>query len=319
MEHWLPLFHERLDTLFDFVPEALILLAHQSEEAKSARQELIADYYSARKDLLGDKGDKQTIKAPPYKPLPPDQLYLTDGEWSSALKRHKVRDLSPFQAPESMKSVDAGGRAGRDFAPERKKSGANVFEAAAQHISALGKRVLVASWSEGSAERMGGVLSDHGLGVMRRVADWPDALKLAKDAVGVGVLGIEHGFETADFAIVAEQDILGDRMVRQTRQRRAQNFLQEASSLAPGDLVTHIEHGVGRYLGLKTIDAAGAPHDCLELQYDGGKLFLPVENIELLTRYGADEGSAQLDRLGGAGWQTRKAKMKARVREMRRS
>ena len=315
MEHWLPLFHERLDTLFDFVPEALILLAHQSEEAKSARLELIADYYSARKDLLGEKSDKQTIKAPPYKPLPPDQLYLAAEEWDAALKRHKVRDLSPFQAPESMKSVDAGGKAGRDFAPER-KSGANVFEAAAQHISALGKRVLVASWSEGSAERMGGVLSDHGLGVMRHVADWPDALKLAKDAVGVGVLGIEHGFETTDFAIVAEQDILGDRMVRQTRQRRAQNFLQEASSLAPGDLVTHIEHGVGRYLGLKTIDAAGAPHDCLELQYDGGKLFLPVENIELLTRYGADEGSAQLDRLGGAGWQTRKAKMKARVREM---
>ena len=315
MEHWLPLFHESLDTLFDFVPGALILLAHQSEEAKAARLELIADYYTARKDLLGDKSDKQTIKAPPYKPLPPDQLYLTAGEWDTALKRHKVRDLSPFQAPESMRSVDAGGRAGRDFAPER-KSGANVFEAAAQHISALGKRVLVASWSEGSAERMGGVLSDHGLGVMRHVTDWPDALKLAKDAVGVGVLCIEHGFETADFAIVAEQDILGDRMVRQTRQRRAQNFLQEASSLAPGDLVTHIEHGVGRYLGLKTIDAAGAPHDCLELQYDGGKLFLPVENIELLTRYGADEGNAALDRLGGAGWQTRKAKMKARVREM---
>ena len=315
MEHWLPLFHDHLDTFFDFAPGALILLAHQSEEAKTARLELIADYYSARKDLLGEKSDKQAIKAPPYKPLPPDQLYLTAAEWDAALKRHKVRDLSPFQAPESMRSVDAGGRAGRDFAPER-KSGANVFEAAAQHIQSLGKRVLVASWSEGSAERMGGVLSDHGLGVMRHVIDWPDALKLAKDAVGVGVLCIEHGFETADFAIVAEQDILGDRMVRQTRQRRAQNFLQEASSLAPGDLVTHIEHGVGRYLGLKTIDAAGAPHDCLELQYDGGKLFLPVENIELLTRYGADEGNAALDRLGGAGWQTRKAKMKARVREM---
>jgi transcription-repair coupling factor (superfamily II helicase) len=110
--------------------------------------------------------------------------------------------------------------------------------------------------------------------------------------------------------------VLGDRMVRsQARQRRAHNFLSEASSLAPGDLVTHIEHGVGRYLGLKAIEALGAPHDCLEIQYDGGKLFLPVENIELLTRYGSDEG-AQLDRLGGAGWQKRKAEMKARVREI---
>jgi transcription-repair coupling factor (superfamily II helicase) len=315
MEHWLPLFHASLDTLFDFVPGALILLGYQAEESKAARLALIADYYESRRDLLADKSDKQTIKAPPYKPLPPDALYLTAKDWDAALARFKVRDLSPFQAPESMRAVDAGARSGRDFAPER-KSGANVFEAAAQHINAFKKRVLVVSWSEGSAERMGGVLSDHGLGVIRRIENWPDALKLAPGAVGVGVLGIEHGFETDEFAIVAEQDILGDRMVRSTRQRRAQNFLQEASTLAQGDLVTHIEHGVGRYLGLKTIDAAGAPHDCLELQYDGGKLFLPVENIELLTRYGADESNAALDRLGGAGWQTRKAKMKARVREM---
>jgi transcription-repair coupling factor (superfamily II helicase) len=320
MEHWLPLFHEHLDTLFDFVPGALILLAHQSEEAKTQRIALVDDYYDTRKEMLAAKhDDKQVIKAPPYKPLPPETLYLTAKEWDAALDRHKVRDLSPFQAPESMKSVDAGGRVGRDFAPERKQTGVNVFQAAADHIKALqasGRRVLVASWSEGSAERMGGVLSDHGLPAIKRVKAWPEALKLHKDGIGISCLEIEHGFDSPDFAVVAEQDILGDRMVRQTRHRRAQNFLQEASSLAPGDLVTHIEHGVGRYLGLKTIDAAGAPHDCLELQYDGGKLFLPVENIELLTRYGADEGNAQLDRLGGAGWQTRKARMKQRVREM---
>jgi transcription-repair coupling factor (superfamily II helicase) len=317
MEHWLPLFHDHLDTLFDFVPHALILLAHQSEEAKTARLDLIEDYYTTRRDLMHETGEK-TIKAPPYKPLPPDALYLTKDEWDAALAKHRVRDLSPFQAPESKTSVDAGGKPSRDFAPER-KSGVNVFEAAAQHIrdlQAAHKRILVASWSEGSAERMGGVLADHGVDAIRKVTDWPDALKLHKNAAGISVLPIEHGFEAPDFAVVAEQDILGDRMVRQTRQRRAQNFLQEASSLAPGDLVTHIEHGVGRYTGLKTIDAAGAPHDCLELQYDGGKLFLPVENIELLTRYGADEGTAQLDRLGGAGWQTRKARMKQRVREM---
>ena len=195
-----------------------------------------------------------------------------------------------------------------------------MFEAAADHLKALQtakKRVVVAAWTEGSAERMGGVLSDHGMAAMRTVENWPDALKLHESAVGVGVLGIEHGFEAPDFAIVTEQDMLGDRMVRPRAQsKRAQNFLTEASSLAQGDLVTHIEHGVGRYLGLHTIDVIDAPHDCLELQYDGGKLFLPVENIELLTRYGADEGSAQLDRLGGAGWQSRKAKMKARVREI---
>jgi transcription-repair coupling factor (superfamily II helicase) len=319
MEHWLPLFYDHLDTLFDYLPRCLLLLGHQAEESKAARLELVRDYYETREQFRHQKDEKHTIKAPPYKPLKPDALYLTDADWKAALARNLVRDLSPFQAPESTSSVDAGGRQGRDFAPERQGGNLNVFQAAADHLKALavaGKRVLVASWTDGSAERMGGVMSDHGVSPIRKVLDWAEALKLDKSAFGIACLGLERGFEGPDFAILSEQDVLGDRMVRaQSRARRAQNFIAEASSLTTGDLVTHIEHGVGRYLGLKAIDALGAPHDCLELQYDGGKLFLPVENIELLTRYGSDEG-AQLDRLGGAGWQKRKAEMKARVREI---
>jgi transcription-repair coupling factor (superfamily II helicase) len=320
MEHWLPLFHPKLETLFDFVPRALFFLAHHTDEAKKARFELVSDYYETRRQFLkDDPGKKGAIKAPPYKPLKPEALYLSDDEWNAALKRHPVRDLSPFQAPESMTSVDACGKPGRDFGAERAQGRVNVFEAAVGHaheLQAAKKRVMFAAWTEGSAERMGGVLSDHGLKAIRRVDDWPDALEMDAKAVGLGVLGIEHGFEAPDFAVVAEQDILGDRMVAHRKPRRAQNFLSEASGLTPGDLVTHIEHGVGRYVGLQTIDVTGAPHDCLELQYDGGKLFLPVENIELLTRYGAEDGAAPLDRLGGAGWQQRKAKARARVREI---
>jgi transcription-repair coupling factor (superfamily II helicase) len=321
MEHWLPLFHDHLDTLFDYAPDALVMLGHQSEEARAAREELVADYYETRRQFLhGDPDAKSAIKAPPYKPLKPEALYLTETDWKSALTYRRVRDLTPFNAPESTKSVDAGGKQGRDFAPERAQQNTNVFEATDAHIRALqkqNKRVLVATWGEGAAERLGGVLSDHGLDAIRHVANWPEALKLHDSAVGVGVLGLEKGFEAPGFAIVAEQDILGDRMVQaRGRQRRAANFLTEATGLAPGDLVTHIEHGVGRFHGLKTLDVLGAPHDCLELHYDGGKLFLPVENIELLTRYGSDEGNAVLDRLGGAGWQLRKARMKQRVREI---
>ena len=69
--------------------------------------------------------------------------------------------------------------------------------------------------------------------------------------------------------------------------------------------------------GCATIEAAGAPHDCLELHYAGGdKLFLPVENIELLSRYGSEEAGVELDRLGGVAWQARKARMKKRIREI---
>ena len=318
MEHWLPLFYDGLDTLFDYLPRCLIVLGYQVEEAKTARQELVLECYQTRDQLRRQDPDAR-VKAVPYKPLKLDTLYLSDSEWKAALSKHLVRDLTPFQTPEGKNSVDAGGRQGRDFAPERAGGTLNVFQVAADHLQALqgaGKRVVVASWTDGSAERMGGVLSDHGVTAIRRIKDWPEALRLDIRAAGLACLGIERGFETQEFAVISEQDVLGDRMVRaQSRQRRAQNFLSEAASLVPGDLVTHVEHGVGRYLGLKAIEALGAPHDCLELQYDGGKLFLPVENIELLTRYGSDEG-AQLDRLGGAGWQLRKARMKERVREI---
>ena len=320
MEHWLPLFHPELETLFDYLEAPLVFVSHLVEEARAARHELIADYYETRRQILTGTAPEKA-SGPPYRPLPPEQLYVTDAEWKAMLSHRVVRELSPFHAPESTRSVDAGGKMGRDFAPERAQGRVNVFEAAAEYVKSLReakKRVVVAAWSEGSAERLGGVLSDHGLGAMRSIANWSDALSLHTDAVGVGVLSLEHGFEAPDMAIVTEQDILGERMARgrSTKTRRAQNFLAEASSLSPGDLVTHIGHGIGQYVGLQTIDAAGAPHDCLELKYEGGKLFLPVENIELLTRYGGDEGSVQLDRLGGAGWQQRKARMKQRVREI---
>ena len=199
--------------------------------------------------------------------------------------------------------------------------GANVFEAVTKHVNALqaaGKRALIALWSEGSRERMSHVLAEHGLANLTPVASWPQALALPRHEIALVVLGIESGFETADVALITEQDILGERLVRTRRQsKRADNFIAEVTSLAAGDLVVHVDHGIGRFIGLRAIEAAGAPHDCLEIHYAGGdKLFLPVENIDLLSRYGSEEAGAELDRLGGAAWQTRKARMKNRIREI---
>jgi transcription-repair coupling factor (superfamily II helicase) len=196
-----------------------------------------------------------------------------------------------------------------------------VFEALGKHVlaqQASGKRVAIALWSEGARERMSHVLSDHKLLNLTNVGSWPQALSLPKPAVALAVLGIESGFETADAAIVSEQDILGDRLVRPRRaMRRADNFIAEATSLAPGDLVVHVDHGIGRFAGLQPITAAGAPHDCLEIHYaEGAKLYLPVENVDLLSRYGAEQANVDLDRLGSGNWQARKARMKSRIREI---
>ena len=203
-------------------------------------------------------------------------------------------------------------------APSRAR---NVFEAVTKHVTALqagGKRVIIALWSEGARERMSHVLADHGLANLTPVGSWQEALTLPKPQVALAVLGLESGFETADAAVIGEQDILGDRLVRPRRAaHRAENFIAEVTSLAAGDLVVHVDHGIGRFVGLRAIEAAGAPHDCLEIHYAGGdKLFLPVENIELLSRYGSEETNVELDRLGGGAWQARKARMKSRIREI---
>jgi transcription-repair coupling factor (superfamily II helicase) len=320
MEHWLPLFYERMETLFDYVgPEALIALDHLVPEARDERLAMIADAYDARTEAAKTKGG--TL----YRALPPDQLYLTAEEWEQRLAAAPSRRFSPFQREESAHIVDLGAKAGRSFSAERAQDSVNLFEAVADHAKALGKagkRVLFASWSDGSSDRLSTMLGDHGLKGIRFAKDWPDAQGFGvPGAKGKPpqrvVLPVDAGFETAEMAVISETDILGDRLARPRKRRRAANFLAEATSLTPGDLVVHIDHGIGRYEGLKTLEVQEAPHDCLDIQYGGeARLYLPVENIDLLTRYGAESEGVQLDRLGGAQWQARKAKAKQRLREM---
>src|SRR6266567_829810 len=315
MEHWLALFHGKLDTLFDYVAGAPVVLEPLAEDAARERFAQIADYYQARAEAL--EADRAgTI----YKPLPPERLYLSETEWQQRLEGGALARLSHFNDPDPA-ALDAGTHQGRNFAPERTEAEANVFDAVTRHVHALqgsAKRVIVAMWTDGSRERMSHVLADHKLVNLTDVRDFPDALKRPKSEIALAVLGLEAGFETDDLAVICEQDILGDRLVRRRRaSKRPEDFIAEATSLDTGDLVVHVDHGIGRFVGLQTIQAAGAPHDCLELHYaENAKLYLPVENIELLSRYGSEDAGVQLDRLGGAGWQTRKAKLKNRIREM---
>jgi len=314
MEHWLPLFHGKLETVFDYLPGSALALEHLAEDAAHERFTQIADYYDARREAL-----KQGV-TPPYKPLPPERLYLAESEWKERLGTVAIAKLTPFAVPEAG-AIDVNARQGRNFAAERAEPGANVFEAVSAHVLSLqaaGKRVAIALWSEGARDRMSHVLADHKLHNLTPVGSWPQALGLPKPTVPLAVLGIESGFETGDAAFISEQDILGDRLVRPRRTtRRAENFIAEATSLAPGDLVVHVDHGIGRFAGLQAIEAAGAPHDCLEIRYaDDTKLFLPVENVDLLSRYGSEETNVELDRLGGGNWQARKARMKSRIREI---
>ncbi|OJH46046.1 transcription-repair coupling factor [Paracoccus sp. SM22M-07] len=316
MEHWLPWFHERMESLFDYMPGASVVLDGHVGQVVDARRTMIREQFEARCAAMKAKGRSDTV----YKPVPPDAMFPTDAEWNEWLSPHRVLRLSVLNQPPGPGVLDAGGRAGRNFAPERQAESINLFGALADHIKALRKdhRVVLASFSDGARERLAGLLKDEGLTDALSIVDLRD-LPDRKGALGLTVWPLDEGFVAkgqalGDIAVISEQDVLGDRMIRGAKKRRkADNFLKDTQTLSPGDLIVHVEHGIGRYTGIETITAAGVPHDCVALEYAGGdRLYLPVENIELLSRYGHEEGL--LDKLGGGAWQARKARLKERIK-----
>jgi transcription-repair coupling factor (superfamily II helicase) len=314
MEHWLGFFHERLETVFDYLPQAAVVLDDQIEAIRAARWVSIADQYDTRREAMTRRDRVDSV----YKPAAPGLLYLDEADWTATLAPRRVLRLQVLAAPPGPGVLAMGGRIGRNFAPERQLENVSLFSALKDHVNArlAAGPVVIASWSEGARERLKGLMEDEGLTGARLIRD----AREIGPGVNLCIWPLDQGFEAGapanPLTVISEQDVLGDRLIRAPRKKRkAENFLTEAQSLSPGDLVVHVDHGVGRYKGLETITALGAPHDCVALEYAGGdRLFLPVENIELLSRYGHEEGL--LDKLGGGAWQAKKARLKERIRQI---
>ncbi|MEJ6398286.1 transcription-repair coupling factor [Yoonia sp. 208BN28-4] len=311
IEHWLGFFQDDLETLFDYVPKATITLDDQMTPARLARWDSIADQYGTRMHALSQKGRVDSV----YKPAPPQLLYLDDAAWEAQIADRRILQFATLQQATGPGVIDAGGRIGRNFSPERQQENISLFSALADHVKAKlsDGPVVIASYSEGARERLTGLIEDEDITEVIPVSDWS---RVAKTGVHLAVWPLDHGFEAPGVTVISEQDVLGDRLIRQTkRKRRADNFLTETNSLSPRDLVVHVDHGVGRYMGMEVVTALGAAHECLLLEYaEGSKLYLPVENIELLSKYGHDEGL--LDKLGGGAWQAKKARLKERIRQI---
>jgi transcription-repair coupling factor (superfamily II helicase) len=313
MEHWLPLLEERLETLLDHLGENdLIMRDAAADQALESRREAIEDYYQNR--VRANEGEPGS-----YRPPEPDALYLGKDEWSDFVVKRRIHLVSPFPEPESERVIDFGVAPARDFAPERAQQ-ANIYEAVAKHVADLrrsGRKVVLASYTRGARERLVGLLDEHRLKAQKLAESWQEALG-SKTQPALLVLPLDHGFTTPEVAVLTEQDMLGDRLVRRRKKRKAADaFLAELAALSPGDLVVHAEHGIGRYEGLTQIPVSKVPHDCVALEYArGNKLYVPVENIELLSRYGSESEGVALDSLGGEAWQRRKARMKERIREI---
>lgn len=320
-EHYLPLFHEgaapdathSMETLLDYLPGASLSLERDTPEILKARFEMIADHYQARCSAVAE-GEM------PYRPLSPGRLYLDSHGWETMLKGHIVALLQPSAQPDGVGGVDMGYRPGPIFSSLGGTGREAVFGVFGQQVADWKKekkRCILTAWSNGSRERIAHLLQEHGIET-QSCRDWAEAAGISAGLVGLVVLGLERGFVTQRYGFVSEQDLLGERIARPPRRRKkGSEFITRIGEIGEGDLVVHEEYGIGRYNGLETVTEGCVAHDYLSIQYDGEqRLLLPVENIDLLSRFGSEQDGIQLDRLGGSSWQARKAKMKTRLREM---
>uniref|UniRef100_UPI002AFEE194 CarD family transcriptional regulator n=1 Tax=Hoeflea sp. TaxID=1940281 RepID=UPI002AFEE194 len=306
MEHWLPLFHDEMATVFDYLTGLRISGDHMLAEAASERRAQIVDHYEARLAAQSIEKDRG-VQATPYKAIEPDQLYLDTPDLLARLDQLNAIRLTPFNQPETAArrvielATATGPRWAKDAEADKSPEGerVNLFAKLVDHVGKKreqGHKVLITAWTEGSLDRLLQVTEEHGLKRVVRIHNHAELDRLKPGEAAAAVLAIEGGYEIDDLVVIGEQDVLGDRLVRRAkRKRRGADYISEVSGLDEGDYVVHAEHGIGQFVGLRTIEAAGAPHACLELHYaSDAKLFLPVENIELLTRYGSDSAQVQL-------------------------
>lgn len=310
IEQWQPLFYEKMDNIFGYVPDAIITSGYLTNEARIERGRQIKDSFETRKKAR----EKITKNDVPYNPLPPDMLYIDDKKWDFLTSEKVIFNLTPFSNPEKENISDAGFKSARNYAAAGKQENKSAFDILKSDVANFDK-CLIAAMSEGTRSRIKIMLDEYEIPHMD-LNSGGDLSKLKKHAIGLAVLAIENGFIAENISIISEQDLLGEKIFRSGKgsRKKTENFMEEASNLSLHEVIVHKEHGIGRFEGLETLNILGKSHDCLKLVYAGGdRLFVPVENIDMISRYGSADANVELDRLGGLAWQHRTARIKKRI------
>jgi transcription-repair coupling factor (superfamily II helicase) len=313
IEYYLPLFFDQTATLFDYIPPgALVCLHHRVEEAAQAFWRDTRSRYSL---LRGDR-DRPLLS--------PEELFLPVEEFFSALKSHPRIEIIP-PAVTRGEAETAQAPAAADLVPcataplpavEVERRAEHPLDKLQRFLAGFPGRVLLLAESPGRRETIAQFLADHGL--RPAACEGFSAFLSGGEPFMLGAAPVSGGFiDTGKgFAIVTESELYATQ-VRQSRLREAgrkslvENMLRDLSEVRVGDPVVHEQHGIGRYLGLISLDLGEGETEFLHLEYAGGdKLYVPVAQLHLISRYtGAAPESAPLYKLGSGQWE--KAKRKA--------
>lgn len=329
IEYYLPLFFEQTDSLFDYLSEdTLILLSGDIEKAISQHWGDIEYRYE----------DRRYDKSRPL--LAPDQLFLNSESLFAAFK--------PFDRI-TIKAVVKSSEVEQELEQVRAKAGTIKFsvdelpDLTVNHqlkepFSLLNdfvanketpSKILFVAESQGRRESVLELLARND--VKPQQFDTIDAFIESEANLGITVNALSHGFvfhskgvaKKNAIALITESELLGDR-VRQTRRRAKQQdvhadaIFKNLAELSIGQPVVHIEHGIGRYLGLQTLENGGITTEFLMLSYaNDAKLYVPVASLHLISRYsGADADNAPLHKLGNDTWSKAKQKAAEKVRDV---
>ena len=311
LEFYLPLFFERTSHLFEYLPPSSVLVDMQ--EATSHAERLWSGIVERHDQLAHDR----------FRPiLDPAEIYLGSAELHAELAAWPKVELRSFEwppeTPEPVRNFSSSSPAVVRIDPRAEQPAAEL-EA---HLAALDGRALLAAESAGRRELLLDLL--RGRGIKPKVFESFAAFLASDASLGITVSAAASGLRILSPAleILTESQLFGDRARQERRRRRSERdpakILKELSDLRIGAPVVHEAYGVGRYVGLKTMDVAGYTGEFLVLDYaDGDKLYVPVQSLHLVSRYtGAPADTAPLHKLGGDQWQKARRKAAQRIRDV---
>lgn len=308
IEYWQPLFFEQaLPSLFSYLPANTLLINTGELESAAERfwQEVMARFENRRVD--------------PMRPLlPPEKLWLRTDELFGELKKWPRVQLKSDELAEKAANTNLGYQNLPDLAVQAQAKA--PLDALRQFLENFSGPVIFSVESEGRREALQELLA--------RIKLTPKTIHALNDAQEPGaylIIGAsEHGFidSLRNRALICESDLLGERVSRRRQDsRRTINpdvLIRNLAELHPGQPVVHLEHGVGRYIGLTTLETGGITAEYLMLAYAGdAKLYVPVSSLHLISRYagGADE-NAPLHKLGSDAWSRARQKAAEKVRDV---
>ncbi len=309
IEYYLPLFHDSVATLFDYLPDNTLIcqLGEVAEEIGHFWDELEGRYEQRRHD----------IERPV---LEPAEIYLTPDETTAAIDQHPTLTLTHNELVEADGVLNFATAALPDLTFKVRQE--KPLEALQKYLDSRDDRVLFLADSPGRREFILEAL--HPFDIKPKPVNGWHGFTSSKARLGITVAPLEQGVALAadGISIVSENHLFADRVNRTRKRRRptrdADAIIRNLTDLHIGSPVVHEDHGIGRYLGLQRLDAGGVEAEYLTLEYAGGdKLYVPVASLHLISRYtGADEDHAPLHKLGGEQWQRAKRRAAEKARDV---